>query len=145
MTDELDLAPDLASQQWWDDNWVQVSSRKASTTRLLVLRFLQVAAGGSLATPTLAYVQLPVEDPKLTQAAGGTLRRAYLSTMRPTTGDCTFSSARMRPSIGPGWKSKQYWASDLRLLTSAKNHVHHVRQTVPIQLQPLSTAKLLGH
>ncbi|GHJ90210.1 hypothetical protein NliqN6_6612 [Naganishia liquefaciens] len=37
MTDELDLAPDLASQQWWDDNWVQV------------------AAGGSLTTPTLAW------------------------------------------------------------------------------------------
>ncbi|KAJ9107643.1 hypothetical protein QFC21_001103 [Naganishia friedmannii] len=35
--EELDVAPDLASQQWWDDNWVQV------------------AAGGSLSTPTLAW------------------------------------------------------------------------------------------
>ncbi|KAJ9094334.1 hypothetical protein QFC20_006902 [Naganishia adeliensis] len=37
MTTELDLTPDLASQQWWDDTWVDV------------------VAGGSISTPTLAW------------------------------------------------------------------------------------------
>lgn len=51
-SDELDLAPDLASQQWWDDNWVDVSP--LSFPLLTEAHITQVVAGGSLWNPTLA-------------------------------------------------------------------------------------------
>lgn len=90
MAEELDLAPDLASQQWWDDNWVQV------------------AAGGSLSTPTLAYVLIQSPEDLKAEAPvadGGISRRASSSIMRPTIGDFTYNSARTRHSTGLGWKS----------------------------------------
>lgn len=52
MTTELDLTPDLASQQWWDDTWVDVSTFLLPPFTADVL--LQVIAGGSISTPTLA-------------------------------------------------------------------------------------------
>jgi hypothetical protein len=43
MAEELDVAPDLASQQWWDDNWVQVSPPKLGLCSLLTASRLSQA------------------------------------------------------------------------------------------------------
>jgi hypothetical protein len=107
MSAELDLAPDLASQQWWDDNWIDVSLLSPS------LQLNSHHAGRRRRLNMEPHPRVSHDSPCFRQEAdsradGGTLQPASSSTTKQTTGTYTCNSVKTHPSTGPGWKSTSF-------------------------------------